>query len=103
MIRDGASFNEFRRTKMENTNSGIIFSDSVEDGDTLPGATGHPGNNNIIDSSAINNSYIGVNFSDYSVQSDAGSNTISNTRFHKTRYIHYVARHATQMQYINNT
>jgi hypothetical protein len=103
VIRDGASDNHFINMKIENTDAAIVFVDTVEDGDTGSNPPGHPGNNNVIDGAQIKNSYIGVSFSSNGVQSDAGANTIKNSDFFHTRYMHYVARHATQMSYINNT
>jgi hypothetical protein len=102
VIRDGASDNNFINTKMENTDAAIVFIDSVEDGDTGANPPGHPGNNNVIDGAQVKNSYIGVSFSSYSVPSDAGANTIKNSSFFLTRYMHRMARHATKMSYINN-
>lgn len=100
-IRDGASDNVFLNTKIENVCSAIRFRDTVEDGDTGPNPLGHPGHNNIIDGAEVRNAYYGIDFNDYSIQSDAGSNTIQNSRFTLTRFFFSVNRHATQMRYVD--
>ena len=102
MIRDGASSNTFNACTGENCAGAILFEDTVEDGDTGVSPTGHPGNYNKVINCIFKNCYIGLEFSSYSVQSDAGDNTIANCTFYKTRYLHYAARHCTQMKYIGN-
>jgi hypothetical protein len=98
ITRDGASSNTFDGCTAENCASGILFSDSIEDG----GMTGHPGNDNIYMNCLIINCYIGVNFSDGNFPTDAGSNTIANCVFYKTRYLHYAGCHCANMKYIGN-
>lgn len=100
-IRDGASDNVFINTKIVNVCSAIRFRDTTEDGDTIPNPPGHPGNNNLIDGAEVRNAYYGIDFNDYSIQSDAGANTIMNSRFALTRVLFNVNRHATQMRYLN--
>lgn len=102
IIRDGASNNIFDGIVADYCNAGIVFNDTVEDGDTGTNPTGHPGNNNSIINSLFLNCYIGVSFNEYSIPSDAGDNTIANCTFYKTRYIHYAARSCKKIKYINN-
>jgi len=102
VTRDGASNNTFDGCISENCASGIVFVDSVEDGDTGTNPPGHPGNNNKYINCLIYNNYIGVDYDDYGVQSDAGDNTIANCTFYKTRYIHFAARRCANMKYIGN-
>ncbi len=102
ITRDGSSNNTFDGCIAENCNSGIVFDDTVEDGDTGTNPTGHPGNDNKYINCKIYNCYIGVNYSDYSIQSDAGNNTIAYCTFYQTRYLHYAARHCANMKYIGN-
>ncbi len=102
VTRDGASNNTFDGCIAENCNSGIVFEDTVEDGDTGTNPTGHPGNNNKYINCKIYNCYFGVNFNDYSIRSDAGDNTIAYCTFYQTRYIYYAARHCANMKYVGN-
>jgi hypothetical protein len=102
VTRDGASNNIFDGCVAENCNTGFVFVDSVEDGDTGANPSGHPGNNNRYLNCLLYNCYMGVNFSDYGVPSDAGDNTIAHCVFFKVRYLHYAARHCTNMKYIGN-
>ena len=102
VTRDGASDNTFDGCIAENCNSAFIFEDTVEDGDTGTSPPGHPGNNNKYINCKIYNCYIGVNFDSYSIQSDAGDNTIANCTFYKNRYLYYAARHCANMKYIGN-
>lgn len=102
-IRDGASDNQFINTLIENVCSAISFNDTTEDGDSGPHPPGHPGNNNVIDNAIVNNAYVGLDFNEYDVQSDAGANTIRNSRFTLTRYMFYAHRHATLMRYLNSS
>ncbi len=102
VIRDGASDNTFDGCTAENCNSAFEFVDTIEDGDSTSTPIGHPGNNNKILNCLAINCYLGVNFSDYGVPSDAGDNLIAHCTFYKTRYMHYVGRHATKMKYVGN-
>ena len=102
VIRDGASDNVFDGCKIADCSAGITFEDTSADGDTGGSPTGHPGNNNKIINTQINNCYIGVYYSDYGVQSDAGDNTIANCTFYKSRYLHYAGRHCTKIKYLGN-
>ncbi|MFN8010463.1 MAG: choice-of-anchor Q domain-containing protein [Holophagaceae bacterium] len=102
VTRDGASDNVFDGFTAENCNAGLVFNDTVEDGDTGPNPPGHPGNNNLYVNGVITNCYIGVSFSNYSVPSDAGDNTIAQCTFYKTRYLHYAERHCANMKYLGN-
>jgi hypothetical protein len=102
VIRDGASFNTFSDTVIENTSSAIKFMDTVEDGDTQT-VVGHPGEGNVIERARIVNTYGGVDFNDYSIPSDAGANTIRNSSFSLARFVHIASRGAKQMSYQNNT
>lgn len=102
VTRDGASNNTFDGCIAENCASGFKFMDTVEDGDTGTNPTGHPGNNNKYINCLIYNCYMGVDFNSYSIQSDAGNNTIANCTFYKTRYMHSASRHCANMKYIGN-
>ncbi len=102
VTRDGASDNIFDGCVADSCSSGFVFEDTVEDGDTGPNPPGHPGNNNKYINCVIYNCYAGVEFSNYSVASDAGDNTIANCTFYKTRYLHYAARACANMKYIGN-
>jgi len=102
VTRDGASNNTFDGCISENCASGIVFFDSVEDGDTGTNPPGHPGNNNKYINCLIYNNYIGVDYDDYGVASDAGDNTIANCTFYKTRYMHFASRRCANMKYIGN-
>lgn len=101
VIRDGASQNKFVNTLVENACSGVRFNDTVEDGDTGPSPTGHPGARNVIDGISVRNTYYGINFNSYSIPSDAGANLISNSTFERVRYVFGVTRRATVMRYRN--
>ena len=100
--RDGASNNTFDGCIAENCASAFRFEDTIEDGDTGANPTGHPGNNNKYINCLIYNCYAGIDFNSYSIQSDAGNNTIANCTFYKTRYLHIAARHCANMKYIGN-
>lgn len=102
VARDGASNNTFDGGVAQNCLSGFNFLDTVEDGDTGPNPTGHPGNNNVFTNCTITNCYIGVRFNDYSIPSDAGDNTIANCTFYKVRYMFGAYRACANMNYINN-
>lgn len=102
VIRDGASNNIFEACIGKNCESGILLSDSVEDGDTGGSPTGHPGNNNLIINCIFINNYFAVDFSTGGIQSDAGANTISNCTFYKNKYHHRAGRHCVSMIYKNN-
>lgn len=102
VVRDGASNNTFDGGVAQNCLSGFNFLDTVEDGDTGPNPTGHPGNNNVLTNCVVNNCYIGVRFNDYSIPSDAGENTIANCTFYNVRYMFGAYRACTNMNYINN-
>ncbi len=101
-VRDGASDNTFDGCHAENCHAGIIFEDTVEDGDTGSNPPGHPGNNNQFLNCIFNNCYIGAYYSELTIPSDAGNNLIAQCTFYKTRYIHYAQRHCAQMKYIGN-
>jgi hypothetical protein len=101
IIRDGASDNIFDGCIAENCRSAIRFNDTVEDGDTGTNPTGHPGNNNKIFNGLAYNCYIGIDFNDYSIPSDAGDNIIANYTFYKTRYIFSAERNCQNMKYVN--
>lgn len=102
VIRDGANNNTFDGCIAESCNSGVAFNDTVEDGDTGSNPPGHPGDNNLIINCLILNSYIGVDYNDYSIPSDAGNNLIGNCTFFKTRYMFNAARSCKNMKYIND-
>jgi hypothetical protein len=103
VTRDGASNNIFDGCIAENCAGGIIFEDTVEDGDTGSNPTGHPGNFNKYINCLIYNCYYAVNFSNNGrVQSDVGDNTIANCTFYKTKYFFNSERHSSKMKYIGN-
>jgi hypothetical protein len=103
VTRDGASDNTFDGCTAENCAAGIVFQDTSEDGDGAgSGTPGHPGNNNKYINCVINDCFYGVKFSSYSIQSDAGNNTIANCTFYKTVKLHEAQRHCANMKYIGN-
>lgn len=73
----------------------------MEDGDTTANPTGHPGNGNIISSTLVENSFIGIYFNEYNLISDAGANTIKTSTFKDVPFMLYVERPATKMNYEN--
>lgn len=101
-IRDGAANNIFNSIYVSGCASGITFQDTGEDGDTGGSPPGHPGSGNKVINSIFNICYVGINFDDYNVASDAGTNTIANCNFYKCDYVHYAARRCENMVYKNN-
>ncbi len=103
MTRDGASDNIFDGCTADNCATGIVFQDTAEDGDGAgSGTPGHPGNNNKYINCVFTNCYYGVKYSSYSIQSDAGNNTIANCTFYKIRRMLEAERHCANMKYIGN-
>lgn len=102
VIRDGASNNTFEGCTAENCASGIVFQDTIEDGDYGSDPPGHPNNNNLIVNCLFINCYYGINYNDYSIQSDVGDNTVANCTFYKVKYMVNAERHCVNMKYVNN-
>jgi len=101
VLRDGASSNQFIGTRMINTCVAIAIGDSVEDEhDPTPEVSA---SNNRIIGAKVENSYIGMFYSDYDPIRETGNNVISDSTFKLTRFMFIALRPAQDMRYVNTT
>lgn len=97
-VRDGASYNNFVNCYDTASYSGIRFFDTVEDG----GAQ-YCGRNNNFDKCYFVSNISGIYFDEFSVQSLADSNLISNCQFKSVTYLFETQRENRNNRLINCT